>query len=378
MTRTHRRGLAALAMAATLALAGCGPLVPVAHGPNGEPANGMGYPASVSDDGRFVAYTSDASNLVPGDTNGATDVFVLDRRTDRTRRVHVSSTGAQANARSLTLQRISGDGRAVTFVSSASNLVPGDTNESDDIFVHDLKTATTERVSVGPDGQQAIWLGPRGSVMSDDARWVAFTAYGLDPADPYRMGIYLHDRRSHRTEPVPGPALPVDAVLGTFSGDGKVLVYLVASPDGSGLVPVVRDLRTGRDDRIVAHLAFAYEYSIDVDDAGRTISWGGRTPDGTYTVVLADRRTRSVEVLTTTAGGHGVVAVSSSGRYVTTFTDGGPAAGNSAAISVLDRRRGTSRPVGIGYWTDISDDGRTVVLETHDQRGPFLWQAPRR
>ena len=364
-----------LAIAGTLLLAGCGPLVPVAHGPDGAPADGRGYPATISDDGRLVAFTSDATNLVPGDTNAATDVFVLDRRTDRIRRVDVSSTGAEANDRALTLQRLSGNGRAVTFVSAASNLVPGDTNQTDDIFVHDLRSATTERVSISPDGRQATALGERGSVISDDARTVAFTAFGLDPTDPDRYGIYLHDRRTHTTRPLPGPALAPDAVLGTLSGDGHVLVYLLPSADGSGVVPIVRDLRTGRDDRIVADLSFLYEYSIDVDDAGRTISWGGRDVNGLYTVVLADRRTRSVEVLATTTGGHGVVALSSSGRYITTFTDGGPSAGNSAAISVLDRRRGTSRPVGVGYWTDISDDGHTVVLETHDQNGPFLWQA---
>jgi hypothetical protein len=371
------RWRAVLVIVGVLVLAGCGPLIPVAHGPDGEPANGRGYPATISDNGRFVAFTSDATNLVPDDTNAATDVFVLDRRTDRIRRVDVTSTGAEANNRALTLQRISGNGRAVTFVSAASNLVPGDTNDSDDIFVHDLRSATTERVSIGPDGRQAIALGERGSVISDDARLVAFTAVGLDPANPDRSGVYLHDRRTHRTRPVPGPPLPSDAVLGTLSGDGHVLVYLLPSTDGNGVVPIVRDLRTGRDDRIVADLPFSYEYSIDVDDVGRMISWGGRDINGLYTVVLADRLTRSVEVLATTTGGHGVVAVSSSGRYITTFTDGGPNAGNSAAISVFDRRRGTSRPVGVGYWTDISDDGRTVVVETADQNGPFLWQATR-
>jgi hypothetical protein len=378
MGRARRRKLAVLAVVGTMGLAGCSPLVPIAHGPHGEPADGRGYPASISDDGQVISYTSDASNLVPGDTNGVTDVFVLDRRTHRTVRADVSSTGAQANDRALTVGRISGNGRAVTFVSGATNLVPGDTDGVDDIFVHDLRTGATERVSVGTDGRQITGLGPRGSVMSDDARFVAFTASGLDPANRWRSGIYVHDRRRHRTRLVPGPALPPDAVLGTFSGDGHVLVYLVGAADGSGVVPVVRDLRTGRDDRIVADRPFASEYTIDIDDAGRTITWGGRSWDGLYTGLVVDRRTRSVETLATTTGGHCTITVSSTGRYVATFTDAGPAAGLSAAIRVLDRRRGTSTPVGVGYWVDLSDDGRAATVETADQEGPFLWLAPRR
>jgi hypothetical protein len=376
MGRARRRKLAVLAVVGTLGLTGCSPLLPIAHGPHGEPADGRGYPASISDDGQVIAYPSDASNLVPGDTNGVTDLFALDRRTGRTVRVDVSSTGEQANGRALTLARVSGNGRAVTFVSIASNLVPGDTNGVDDVFVHDLRTGATERVSVGTDGGQIAWLGSRGSVMSDDARFVAFSAFGLDPADPWRLGIYVRDRRRHRTVAVPD--LPAGAEFGTFSGDGHALVYLVSAEDGSGVVPVVRDLRTGRDDRIVADRPFASEYTVDIDDAGRTVTWGGRSWDGVYTGLVADRRTRSVETLATTTGGHCTITVSSTGRYVATFTDAGPAAGLSAAIRVLDRRRGTSTPVGVGYWVDLSDDGRAATVETADQEGPFLWLAPRR
>ncbi|HEV7758428.1 MAG TPA: hypothetical protein VGO78_05550, partial [Acidimicrobiales bacterium] len=260
--------------------------------------------------------------------------------------------------------------------SIADNLAPGDTNGVDDVFVHDLRTGATERVSVGTDGRQIAWMGSRGSVISDDARYVAFSAYGLDPADPWRLDIYVHDRRLHRTVAVPD--LPPGAELGTFSGNGRVLVYLVGAADGSGVVPVVRDLRTGRDDPIVADRPFASEYTIDIDDAGRTITWGGRSWDGLYTGLVADRRTRSVETLATTTGGHCTITVSSTGRYVATFTDAGPAAGLSAAIRVLDRRRGTSTPVGVGYWVDLSDDGRAATVETADQEGPFLWLAPRR
>ena len=101
----------------------------------------------ISSDGRYVAFSSSASNLVPGDTNGSEDVFVRDRKLGTTRRVSVSSTEAQGNGDSWA-PAISSDGRYVAFSSSASNLVPGDTNGSYDVFVRDRKLGTTRRVSV--------------------------------------------------------------------------------------------------------------------------------------------------------------------------------------------------------------------------------------
>jgi Tol biopolymer transport system component len=91
----------------------------------------------ISADGRFVAFYSFASDLVPGDTNNAADVFVRDRQTGKTRRVSVSSGGAQGNALSFG-PAISSDGRFVAFESYASNLVPNDTNNAIDVFVRTL------------------------------------------------------------------------------------------------------------------------------------------------------------------------------------------------------------------------------------------------
>jgi hypothetical protein len=94
----------------------------------------FGTPA-ISADGRFVAFKSDATNLVPGDTNNASDIFVRDRQTGTTERVSVGSGGAQGNNISFS-PAISADGRVVAFESAAANLVPGDTNGSIDVFVH--------------------------------------------------------------------------------------------------------------------------------------------------------------------------------------------------------------------------------------------------
>jgi Tol biopolymer transport system component len=91
---------------------------------------------SVSGDGRYVVYSSEASNLVPGDTDNRSDVFVFDRQTAATSRVSVASGGSQANGSSYS-PAVSGDGRYVTYSSDASSLVPGDTNGWSDVFMLD-------------------------------------------------------------------------------------------------------------------------------------------------------------------------------------------------------------------------------------------------
>jgi Tol biopolymer transport system component len=169
---------------------------------SGDQANGFSwYPTPVSADGRFVAFTSDAANLVPGDTNGCNDVFVHDRKTGRTERVSVGSSGGEADGRSE-LPAISADGRFVTFRSLAANLVPGDTNGKLDIFVHDRETSLTERVSVSSSGDQ-VNGSSGGSSISADGRFVAFVcdARSLTPNDEYvHKDMFIRDRETGKTE----------------------------------------------------------------------------------------------------------------------------------------------------------------------------------
>src|SRR4028119_2197113 len=129
---------------------------------------------SISTDGRFVAFASDASNIVPGDTNNRSDIFVRDRLTNTTTRVSVDSAGNQGTDNSY-VPSISADGRFVAFFSYASNIVPGDTNNRSDIFVRDTLTNTTTRVSLDSAGNQ----GNRDSSfpsISADGRFVAFAS----------------------------------------------------------------------------------------------------------------------------------------------------------------------------------------------------------
>jgi len=182
---------------------------------NGGDSNYYSYPyLAISGDGRFAAFPSEATNLVSGDTNNARDIFVHDRQTGQTRRVSVASNGAEANAGSGAVD-ISDDGRYVAFASAATNLVMGDTNGKRDIFVHDLQTGGTTLVSVNTSGAQADGGGNSPSI-SGDGRYVVFlSASGnLDPrADEYRYDelVYVHDRQTGQT------------TLASVSSDGMIL-----------------------------------------------------------------------------------------------------------------------------------------------------------
>ncbi len=109
-------------------------------------ADGASYGASVSADGRFVAFSSDASDLVAGDTNGLTDVFVRDMVTGTTERVSVDAAGGNGDGTSGPNVSISDDGRTVAFQSEASDLIVGDTNGTADVFVRDRQRGVTDRV----------------------------------------------------------------------------------------------------------------------------------------------------------------------------------------------------------------------------------------
>jgi Tol biopolymer transport system component len=134
--------------------------------------NGASSQSSLSADGRYVAFASNASNLVAGDTNGVADIFVRDLHSGVTRRVSVSTGGAQANRRS-NQPRISGNGRYVAFTSEASNLVAGDVDHEPDVFVRDLQTGTTRMVSVALYGAPANWDSAAPSI-SANGRYIAF------------------------------------------------------------------------------------------------------------------------------------------------------------------------------------------------------------
>ncbi len=184
---------------------------------------------AISANGQFVALRSDATNLVPGDTNGRSDIFVHDCQTGVTSRVSVATDGTQANDYSA-LPALSGDGRLVVFGSTATNLDSGDTNEEADVFVHDTATGLTTRVSVATDGTQGN-LGSGEPILTPDGRLVAFSssASNLVADDTNESGdVFLHDL-------VTGTTTRESVASGGEQGDGGS-THAALTPDARYLV----------------------------------------------------------------------------------------------------------------------------------------------
>ncbi|WP_104108360.1 PD40 domain-containing protein [Nocardioides sp. 616] len=222
---------------------------------DGTQASGTSYDPSISADGRYVAFQSYAA-LFPGDTNGKADVYVHDRTARSTSLVSLDSAGALANEDSRR-PAISGDGRFVTYESWATNLVPGDTNRAYDVFVHDRSTAVTTRVSVATGGAQASGSEP---AISGDGRYVTFqsSAASLLPGASSGAPVFVHDRSTGVTRPVSVAidGTPSGASHSSISADGRFVAF--ESPE-STLVPgdthgpgdvFVRDLTTGVTTRV--------------------------------------------------------------------------------------------------------------------------------
>jgi hypothetical protein len=127
---------------------------------DGSEANGYGTNPSISADGRFVVFQSDASNLVSGDTNSREDIFVRDRFMSTTDRVSLAFDGAQGTSSSMA-PSISGNGLYVAYYSGSSNLVSGDTNGEDDVFVNAI-------VGAGTPGAHSPVVAPGGEVKFVD------------------------------------------------------------------------------------------------------------------------------------------------------------------------------------------------------------------
>ena len=140
--------------------------------PAGVAGNAISTRPAISQDGRFIAFRSSASDLIPDDNNGVDDIFVYDQQTGLLERVSVSSTGVESNL-SSDRPSISGDGNLVAFYSDATNLVPGDTNFVRDIFIHDRSTGVTTLISKSAAGQLGNGPSSRPSV-SADGNFVAF------------------------------------------------------------------------------------------------------------------------------------------------------------------------------------------------------------
>jgi hypothetical protein len=211
-------------------------LVSVAQG--GGAANGASRDAAIDATGRFVAFTSEATNLVPNDNNASADVFVRDRQANVTTRVSVTSGGAEASGQSETAG-ITPDGRFVVFSSYAA-LVAGDTNSCaspagvptcGDVYVHDRQANTTSRISVSSQGAQGDNHSSTPSI-SADGRYVVFASEAtnlvLDDTNN-QSDVFLHDRQTNTTTRISrtpsGLQMPLGASRPIISADGELIVY---------------------------------------------------------------------------------------------------------------------------------------------------------
>jgi len=229
----------------------------------GSQAIAVSWIPSISADGRFVAFTSYADNLVAGDTNGERDVFVRDRSSGTTERVSVDSSGAEGNDRSGYFgSSISSDGRYVAFESFATNLVPGDTNGWEDVFVRDRLSGTTELVSLGAAGTQADAASSLPSI-SAHGRFVAFQsdATNLVAGDTNGTGdVFVRDRLSGTTVLVSTDSVGAlgnsDSTFPSISADGRCVAFasaatnLVAGDTNASWDMFVRDLGNGTTERV--------------------------------------------------------------------------------------------------------------------------------
>jgi Tol biopolymer transport system component len=256
----------------------------VSRAPGGAQANSSSFEPVVTPDGRYVVFVSAATNLVPGDTNGFRDVFVRDLQSGATERVSVSSAGDEANFHSHAAD-ISADGRFVVFESTATNLVLGDTNGREDVFLHDRASGITERVSVGNAGEEGTGASTTPAI-SGNGRYVVFEsgAHAFVPEDTnFTTDIYLRDRQMGTTTLVSrtptGSAPNLGSREPSISADGGFVTYSsfatdIVPPSGPAFYRVyVHDFAAGTT--ILASVA-ADGASANADAGTPSISSDGR------------------------------------------------------------------------------------------------------
>ncbi len=374
-----------------------GPVHLVSRAHDGSPADGdVDTRLDVSADGRFVVFSSSASNLVPGDGNGVRDVFVADLRDGSLTRVSVAADGAEANGESYDAA-MSADGRWVVFVSKASNLVDGDTNGSRDIFVRDLWTGDVTRVSTTSAGEQVVGDSYSADI-SADGRTIAFGSWAPSLVDGHanqRGGAFLRDMDTGTTTLVstdadgndfPGASrIMFFAASGDFIPiDGRSVLFTVMYDQWRIAPTYVKSLQTGAIE-VWDYRGYEVDRAIASADGRLAVTsyWDRRVAEDDNDfgdVYLLDRRT-GVEFLLSTAlpgrpadGNSFMGTISGNGRYVYFLSDSSAlAAGDDNGardLFVVDLAAISPDllPAGIDRQGSAGDDV-LIGLETADSLG---------
>ncbi|MBI5364344.1 MAG: hypothetical protein HZA53_14285 [Planctomycetes bacterium] len=287
-----------------------GAIVRTSVGSNGSGGFGSSYVGGISGDGRFVAFTSTVSSFAAADTNGREDAFVRDVVLGTTELVSVAAGGTSGNSYSLA-SSISTDGRFVAFESGATDLVPNDTNAINDVFVRDRLLGTTVRVSVGPLGVQGIGGSAGGWLSADGSRAGFFSfATNLVTGGTFGQHVFVHELATGITTlvDVNSQGLQGNAPGGTcsLSSDGRIIAFmsqstdLVANDTNGWGDAFVRDMNSGTTTRVSTATTGA-QGNADVLDVvlssdGRSIAFRtgastlfGGDSNGAYDVFVHDR-----------------------------------------------------------------------------------------
>jgi WD40 repeat protein len=263
---------------------------------DGTQGNSGSHAPAISADGRYVAFSSSASNLVEEDTNGISDIFVHDRKTGQTQLVSIASDGTQGNNDSGGAS-ISADGRYLVFFSSANNLVEGDTNGVQDCFVHDRLTGETTRVSVASDGTQANgacayygWWFVYKTSISADGRYVVFHSDATNLVEGDTNGVqdcFVHDRITGETTRI---SVASDGTQGngssgfpTISADGR---YVAFESDATNLVEGVTNGGVFVHDRVTGKTTFE-SVSSDGIQGNNGAMFPAISADGRYVAFIS-------------------------------------------------------------------------------------------
>lgn len=366
--------------------------------------NGNSVSGVISTNGQFVAFQSDASDLLPGDTNNASDIFLRDLQAGTTELISIAADGSWGNGPSAD-PAITPDGRYVAFVSQASNLVPGDANGIPDVFVRDTVAGTTTLVSVGarpsstsPDPSTLMGA----PVISPDGRYVAFssTVTNLVPGQTSTYGdVYLRDLVAGTTTWVSSNAAAL-AVTNlnihnapsshpVLSSDGRFVTFKCGGTNGGGTAMILQYDATSGNTTVISTNGFpAWSYNDDlygpeVTPDGRFIAyctvitnftglhsgihlWD--TQLATDTLVSQDMQGNSV----TNATSRGPV-VSPNGRFVAFLSNGSNLVANIVSNGyhayVRDTIAGTTQLVdadtnGVG---SVDINGTVATMSTNGQ-----------
>jgi TolB protein len=306
-------------------------------GRGGAESNGGSYGPAISANGRFVVFDSDATNLVAGDTNGFTDLFVRDRWKGTIRRVSMGPGDTEADGFSDG-PAISGDGRFVAFRSDASNLVRDDTNGLPDVFVRDLWKRTTRGISVGRQYFDGASSPP---AISANGRFIAFDSDRSDvPGDANAaLDVFVRDRWTGTTRLISvgrdGFALPYDSSAPAISADGRFVAFRSDAANLSGTIDaghqvdiLLRDRRAGLTTPVSVGTDATEPQGPSggpsLSGNGRFVAWSSDATNllpgdatGSEGVFLQDRWTGVTALVAARGnGGSDVPAISANGRVV--------------------------------------------------------------